>query len=425
MTWYYTRHFNIYSFPFLGENILPFSGQFFPETKELPGYFLGVANNIGDALTFVILSQDGSRLFRSVIRSALGKPLSGFPNARLQHVSYPVGAVPALPPSISDQDDGGVIISASQAPQPAELVHLDSETPSPDSNPDVVDDLPDLLDESNPKSPNTEVVETLNTEMETSPPPADISNTSEKNLVDSDNKRKFERTGIGTEPPKRVTFSDEKIPIDKSLSHKRSKVTKSSKKKTFTGPLRRSTRNSCQNLVKIGSFDWPELLAFFLAMGSVVFNSTPVLPDCFSNISKSIHDKIAKVMESQIEELPDLDDNSPSMRTLRYYHQLLDNAREAADPEDHFQDYVWKVDKIISRKRHGRQIFLHVQWRMGNRTWISLKSLRSHDPYICVTYAVEKHLINNPDWNWTRDFIDDTKRFTCLINAVKTTKTVS
>ena len=154
-------------------------------------------------------------------------------------------------------------------------------------------------------------------------------------VMDADNKRKFERTGIGTEHQKRVTFSDEKIPIDKSLSHKRSKVTKS-KKKIFTGPLRRSTRNSRQNLVKIGSFNWPELLAFFLTIGSVVFNSSPVLPDCFSNISKSVHDKIAEVMESQIEELPDLDNNSPSMRTLRYYHHLLDNAREAEDPEDRF-----------------------------------------------------------------------------------------
>ena len=201
----------------------------------------------------------------------------------------------------------------------------------------------------------------MNIDIEASPPPTtDTSNISEKNLVDADNKRQFERTGIGTESCKRVTFSDGKIPIDKSLSHKRSKVTKP-KKKTFTGPLRRSTRNSRQNLVKIGSFDWSELLAFFLAMGSVVFNSTPVLPDCFSNISKSVHDKIAEVMESQIEEFPDLDDNSPSMRTLRYYHHLLDNAREAEDPEDRFQDYVWKVDKIISWKRCGRQIFLHVQ----------------------------------------------------------------
>ena len=60
-------------------------------------------------LFFFILSQDGSPLHRSVACSALGKPLSGFPHAQLQHVSYPVGSVPALPPSVSNQDDGGFL----------------------------------------------------------------------------------------------------------------------------------------------------------------------------------------------------------------------------------------------------------------------------------------------------------------------------
>ena len=76
----------------------------FPESKELPGYFLGVANNVGDALTFVILSEDGQRLHRSVIRSALGKPLSGFPNSRLQHVSHPVPSIPVI-----HMDNGGIL----------------------------------------------------------------------------------------------------------------------------------------------------------------------------------------------------------------------------------------------------------------------------------------------------------------------------
>ena len=39
-------------------------------------------------------------------------------------------------------------------------------------------------------------------------------------------------------------------------------------------------------------------------------------------------------MESQIEELPDLSNDSSAMRTLRYYHHLLDNAKEPEDPED-------------------------------------------------------------------------------------------
>ena len=98
-----------------------------------------------------------------------------------------------------------------------------------------------------------------------------------------------------------------------------------------------------------------------MTLGSLIFNTTPILPDCFSNISKQVHDKVIALMESQIEDLPDLTNESPTMRNLRYYHHILDNAREPEDPEDRYQDYVWKVDKIISRKRRGRQIFLHVQ----------------------------------------------------------------
>ena len=54
----------------------------YPESKEIPGHFLGIAKNTGDALTFNILSQEGTRLTRSVIRSASGKPTAGFPNLR-------------------------------------------------------------------------------------------------------------------------------------------------------------------------------------------------------------------------------------------------------------------------------------------------------------------------------------------------------
>ena len=45
----------------------------FPETKEEPGYFVGFGENVGDALTFKILTL-GKRpqiLHRSVVRSAL------------------------------------------------------------------------------------------------------------------------------------------------------------------------------------------------------------------------------------------------------------------------------------------------------------------------------------------------------------------
>jgi hypothetical protein len=49
----------------------PVSKLQFPETTERPGYFVGFADNVGDALTFKILKNDlVTVLHRSVVRSA-------------------------------------------------------------------------------------------------------------------------------------------------------------------------------------------------------------------------------------------------------------------------------------------------------------------------------------------------------------------
>jgi hypothetical protein len=49
----------------------PVSKFRFPETTDRPGYFVGFADNVGDALTFKILKNDlVTDLHRSVVRSA-------------------------------------------------------------------------------------------------------------------------------------------------------------------------------------------------------------------------------------------------------------------------------------------------------------------------------------------------------------------
>jgi hypothetical protein len=48
----------------------PVSKFQYPETTERPGYFVGFADNVGDALTFKILKNDlVTVLHRSVVRS--------------------------------------------------------------------------------------------------------------------------------------------------------------------------------------------------------------------------------------------------------------------------------------------------------------------------------------------------------------------
>ena len=61
----------------------------YPESRELAGRYLGVAENEGDALTFKILTDDTHQeITRSMIRSAVNSKRFGFPNERVKHVEY-------------------------------------------------------------------------------------------------------------------------------------------------------------------------------------------------------------------------------------------------------------------------------------------------------------------------------------------------
>ena len=57
--------------------------QKYPHTKESLGHFLGVADDIGDALTFYVLAENDQVLVRSVIHSADNPRQFGFANKRI------------------------------------------------------------------------------------------------------------------------------------------------------------------------------------------------------------------------------------------------------------------------------------------------------------------------------------------------------
>jgi hypothetical protein len=63
----------------------PVSNFQFPETTERSGYFVGFADNVGDALIFKILKNDlVTVLHRSVVRSAAD---ASHRNRRVSHLS--------------------------------------------------------------------------------------------------------------------------------------------------------------------------------------------------------------------------------------------------------------------------------------------------------------------------------------------------
>ena len=86
----------------------------------------------------------------------------------------------------------------------------------------------------------------------------------------------------------------------------------------------------------------------------------------------------------------------------------------------------WNVDKMLTHKlrrtKKGHVPYLLVMWKLGNRSWISLRSLRHHDPFSCVLYAVSQDLTLEPHWKWVKDFINDSPKYEKMVKAMRTSK---
>ena len=221
-----------------------------------------------------------------------------------------------------------------------------------------------------------------------------------------------------------MLFSAEKLPLAKELSHKRSKR---KKKARIRSSPRRSTRNSrhVNSLMSTNSHQNMEsLIKLLLSMVAILWSTMPIWGETKVEFLESMLLK-PKVEEDHDHEIPDPSEDKTS-RKLRYYHFVLDQMESLKDREDMYQEYTWKASKILDSKlrrtKKGHQTYLRVLWKQGNSTWISLKSLRLHDPYACVLFATEKKLVNSPEWEWVKDFIDDTACYTRMLHAMKTTK---
>ena len=219
--------------------------------------------------------------------------------------------------------------------------------------------------------------------------------------------KKHEEPNRSKEEVSKLKFYSRKVPITRPNFKKPPKKTYI--RKPRAEPTRRSTRLAKGKRVQRGVDVW-NLLKYLVGIGLFLLSTTPVI-DQNENISMKLRKTLEELADEQRkeEEIPVIDDENPKLRRLRYYHHMLDQLSEKIDSEDRYQDYVWKVDKIIRTTRRKDKIYLFVQWIQGNRSWISLNSLRLHDPYSCVVYATKKKLLSDPDWEWTKDYINDTK----------------
>ena len=105
-------------------------------------------------------------------------------------------------------------------------------------------------------------------------------------------------------------------------------------------------------------------------------------------------------------------DTDPISERLRAYHARLDLLQAMLHPEQ--ADHEWQVETItewtIKTHLDDQQTMLKITWIGGDEPWVSVDTMRLHDPYLVVKYAIKNKLTDKPGFKWTKKYLegDDT-----------------
>ena len=114
------------------------------------------------------------------------------------------------------------------------------------------------------------------------------------------------------------------------------------------------------------------------------------------------------------------------------YHTKL-AAIKALDYESEAEDdHIWIPDIILDHKVKHQEVTdgkkkyfikLKLQWRDGEKSWISLDDVKMTEPVMCLKYAVKHKLLGKTGWEWVEDFLTTDDRFAAVNRMILAAKT--
>lgn len=404
----------------------------FPDTKERPGYWLGVAENIGDEMTFAILTADTLKImYTSVVRpatdqsklnvKALWPPLD---NEKVAFVDPPaVGNddIPAENPSVPDSS------LPSEAAEPPIMHSIRNRTRARRTAKhkvrfkDAIQGIP--LDQLPKQNQPPQVSQSKDTA------PFDKGNS----LPRPDSGAPPPIANSGAEPSK----SDSGAPSDANSgvkssdsggSNGRSGGTSTQAKRPHRN--RRRPARYIQMARRIGAA-WSYLPLLWLP-GLIIHQCHSIMHFPNSNMDIPENHVMDEVPSMYPEE--EIATTAASLEHFRYIH-ACDSLNEM-DMQERADRAMWtphevlkhrienralKKDGRVYNKRHLRLLVL---WRGGCQSWIQAEALKNEEPLLIIHYAMKNKLQNHRDFNWIKGFIKDpgklervTKAFAARSNA--------
>ena len=441
------------------------SEESWPSSKERSAYWLGVAENIGDFLTFWIMdAQSKQVLARSVVRPytqnarvkwdpALQpsqhlktahhggdiKPQSGFVKEKLSNLedAHDLHDADAYNTFLDDQTFG------------PSYVPYDKSKPSPGG---VLKEASPYLDPESPLFTPVPLKDPYSgsAQLRLANDPLDIDNSiayypmlGKERYKDVKYKEKYvppEQPTLVTVPTKdkqskpvqdvipNVRRSNRTIPKVTSPKTIKPMVKEENKLSTSEGnhnvpKLRRSTRK-----VNVLKTIWkPSKIIKGLALAAfagVTLVSTAVIAEPPESSLTNPGNDILFRDDMQLQPIQ----TSETLERLRAYHARLDFLNDIESPEESKPD--WQALFISEYKNrplaNGKpNLYFKVQWLNGEKSWVKMQDLRLHDPLLVLRYGLRNKLARKPGWEWVESFVNNDQELSNIIRAYKVSKEVS
>ena len=401
-----------------------------PSSKERPGYWVGVAENVGDILTYWIFDDQTKKLVaRSVVR-----PFNKNKRVRWDPVF-------ATTPLRETAQNGGDILPSKAKREKLlsnSMDKYDQDEPDPEEH--FFDSQQEILEEDHPLVKHVLKDTYVDPGIDPSKPPTvpikeqdsykgtsllRYSNKPQPMHPDIQLPKKEKKT-----PQKDVKYKEEYIPPDvKSEVITQGRTTKkktspkgdpSTKKETPPPQRRRSPRLHKVHANRMSTVWKPnrpiEFLLNGLILGTILYLSNTIISEPFQGLQKMDHTPLYP-KSTKMKPI----DSSQKLEDLRAYHSRLDQLGAMTDyqPDDE-RWRVAKIDRHLVRKEPFPKIFLKISYADGPKAWMSLDDLRMHDPMLCIKYAYQAKIENKPGWEWIPTYIKSDDNLVQMAHAFKT-----
>ena len=393
------------------------SAQKFPATRELPGYWVGIEEHVGDILTYRILTADHTQILsRSVVRAA-DVPGNAHANWDTSHLP-PQNIALVLGPSEMKDQRLHPTRSSRRAPlrfhpQP-DVVNqpLLPLPPIPDIHPDHINvpsfpEIP-LLDSTLPLHDTPAVLERVPVIGETTSvgdvpettSVGDVPVIGENNSITGNLPVRGENNSMIREPP----VIGETASMTSTLWNPRVPLPYTTQIPT-EGPIRVSERRRIAPRRLIES---AILAAVTISSGLFVnalsldsFDPSRAIPKAASFDPAEQDFTAASILTAhEVDRLQEL--------------QLLDRLNGDTDSD-------WMVKKVLDSKtstqhrrlpgtrvsKTSKHTRLFVEFLDGDKKWVQMDAVRLQDPSPVVLFAMERRLLNTPTFHWCRAYISN------------------